>query len=69
MSDDRIRVEAQAIDIGIDGRALGSMATRPFNLCQQTVEFDTRTHRDEKALLELSLTGAALHCFDFRIVP
>jgi hypothetical protein len=53
----------------LEGREIGVVATRPSVLRQQFVEFDTRSAKDRAATLVLSLRGAALHCFDFRIVP
>jgi hypothetical protein len=53
----------------LEGRDLGVVSTRPSVLRQQFVQFDTRSAKDQPATLVLSLRGAALHCFDFRIVP
>jgi len=56
------------IRLSVDGLEIGAMTTRPAFLWHQFIQFDTRQFRDREATVELTLTGAALHCFDFRIV-
>ncbi len=55
--------------LGVNGSTLGSINTRPPEQRLQFVQFDTRALAGRTAELELDLTGDALHCFDFRIVP
>ncbi|MEO8183438.1 MAG: hypothetical protein ABI895_31780 [Deltaproteobacteria bacterium] len=57
------------IEVSVAGQALGSVSTRPSELSQQAVQFDTRAYTGREAELELRLRGAALHCFDFSVVP
>jgi hypothetical protein len=57
-----------SIKVSADGQELGSASTRPLYLWRQVIQFDTRAFKDREATVELSLKGAALHCFDFRII-
>lgn len=58
-----------SIRASIDGRSIGEVATRPSGLCQQAIAFDTRADQGREARLHVEVTGAALHCFDLRVVP
>jgi hypothetical protein len=60
---------AGRIRLDVNGTALGSVATRPPHQRLQFIQFDTRPFAGQRAELELDLSGAALHCFDFRIRP
>jgi hypothetical protein len=57
------------IQVNVDGRPLGRVATRPSFLRHQFIQFDTRELKGQSVNLELLLSGAALHCFDFDIAP
>jgi hypothetical protein len=48
---------------------LGFVRTRPAFLRHQFIQFDTRELAGRTVNLEIELAGAALHCFDFEIVP
>lgn len=61
--------EGGRLRLDVNGSQLGSVATRPPNQRQQFIQFDTRPFAGQTAELELNLSGAALHCFDFRILP
>jgi hypothetical protein len=43
--------------------------TRNARLRAQAIEFDTRGQAGPQADLDISVEGAALYCFDFRILP
>jgi hypothetical protein len=58
---------AGRIRVSVDGRLLGDMATRGIGQGQQFVQVDTRANAGETGRLEIELTGAALHCFDFHL--
>jgi hypothetical protein len=58
-----------SIQVLVDGRRLGQARTRPAFLRQQSVQFDTRALAGQTVNLEIQLSGAALHCFDFEVVP
>lgn len=57
------------IQVSVNGQNLGKVQTRPFRLRAQSLEFDTRGQAGPEADLDISLEGAALNCFDFRILP
>ncbi len=56
------------IRVAVDGQELGAIATRPSYLRHQKIQLDTRERRAQPATIEVSLSGAALHCFDLSIV-
>lgn len=58
-----------SISASIDGAPLGTARTRPATLGQQAIQFDTRAHAGRNGNLEVVLGGAAMHCFDVRILP
>jgi hypothetical protein len=58
-----------SIQVRVDGKRLGHVRTRPAFLRQQFIQFDTRRWTGRTVDLEIELQGAALHCFDFEIVP
>lgn len=57
------------ITVSVGGRDLGEAVTRPASLGLQNVAFDTRAWRQQEPELVVVLAGAALHCFDLRVVP
>ncbi len=57
-----------AIQLDVNGRTLANVATRPAYLRRQSIQFDTTEHAGQRTVVELTISGAALHCFDFRIV-
>lgn len=63
------RSKGGKLRLGVNGSSLGSIKTRPPEQRLQFVQFDTRAFAGRAAKLELDLSGNALHCFDFRIVP
>lgn len=66
---DPAATDAGSLRVSVDGQSLGTVETRPPLLLQQYIQFDTRAFVNREVEVELVLTGAALHCFDFRIVP
>jgi hypothetical protein len=56
------------IRFAIDGRELAAVATRPAVLSRQDLRLDTRSWRGKVATLEVTISGAALHCFDVGVV-
>jgi hypothetical protein len=60
---------AGSIRLTIDGQPIGLVNTRPSYLRQQSIQFDTRATAGKSSTVELLVTGAALHCFDFRLLP
>jgi hypothetical protein len=56
------------IRLSVDGRELGTIATRPAFLRHQRIQFDTRARRQETATVEVVLTGVARSCFDLQTV-
>ncbi len=60
---------AGTVRIAVDDQELGAIPTRPAYLRQQKLEVDTRTRRGQAATIAITLTGAALYCFDFSIQP
>jgi hypothetical protein len=55
-----------SIRVSVDGQELGTLATRPYFLRHQRIQFDTRARRHETARVEVVLTGMARHCFDLQ---
>jgi hypothetical protein len=53
------------LEATLDGRELGWVWTRPGFMRAQSVQFDVRARAGEPGVLELSLSGGALRCFDF----
>jgi hypothetical protein len=53
------------LEATLDGRELGWVWTRPGYMRAQSVQFDVRARAGEPGVLELSLSGGALRCFDF----
>jgi hypothetical protein len=53
------------LEATLDGRELGWVWTRPGYMRAQSVQFDVRARGEERGVLELSLSGGALRCFDF----
>jgi len=60
---------AGSIQVSVNGQSLGKVETRNPRLRAQSIEFDTRGQPGPQSDLDISLEGAALYCFDFRIVP
>jgi hypothetical protein len=58
-----------SIRLVVDGQLVGETQTRAASLRAQYIEFDTRAYQGRRAQVELTLTGAALYCFDLRRVP
>jgi hypothetical protein len=56
------------IQVRIDGKQVANLGTRPAHLNRQDLRIDTRKRRREEALVEVTLTDAALHCFDLGVV-
>ena len=56
------------IRVTVDGAVLGEMSTRDFGQGFQTIRFDTRALANQVAQVAIEVTGAPLHCFDFRII-
>jgi hypothetical protein len=56
------------IEAWLDGASLGKIRTRHPFLRRQHLQYDTRSHTGQTTTLRLSLSGAALNCFDFRIL-
>ena len=57
------------IQVSVNGQSLGRVETRDPRLRAQAIEFDTRAQTGAQADLDISVEGAALYCFDFRILP
>jgi hypothetical protein len=53
----------------LDGEELATLQTRPPFMLQQFIQFDTRRHANRTGMLELSIRGGALSCFDFGVMP
>jgi hypothetical protein len=58
-----------SIQVRVDGKRLGYVRTRPSFLRRQFIQFDTRHLAGRTVDLEIELAGAALHCFDFEVLP
>jgi hypothetical protein len=56
------------IRVTVDGVAIGEMSTRGIDQGWQTIRFDTRALGDQVGKVAIEVTGAPLHCFDFRII-
>lgn len=57
------------IEVAVAGKTVEKVSTRPGSDRQQFLAFDTRAWRGEEALLEITVDGGPLLCFDFRIRP
>jgi hypothetical protein len=55
------------IRVRVEDEPIGDMPTRGADQGLQFVQFDTKSYAGKVARLEIELSGAALHCFDFRI--
>jgi hypothetical protein len=56
------------IRVAIDGVEIGDMATRGIDQGLQTIRFDTRAMAGRHGQVNIEITGAPLHCFDFQII-
>jgi hypothetical protein len=57
------------IELSVAGHSLGQTRTRAHSLRQQLIRFDTRAYAGTSPEVDLRVTGAALYCFDFRLIP
>jgi hypothetical protein len=60
---------AGKIRVSVAGEPLGDVDTRPATEREQFLAFDTRRWKGQEALLQISVEGGALRCFDFQIAP
>ncbi len=58
-----------SIRVALDGEMLGTLHTRPPFMLQQFFQFDTRQRPNRTGMLELSIRGGALSCFDVGVPP